>query len=187
MSKYEHLFSYIYPFSFLIWEVFHQILWTSWMSFSIIITLFACILHWFAPSMRLTSYSIAAFCKVKRAVALNLNFPFCCWAISLTHYVKCNLWIKNPNWLLKLSNFSQGYSVWPRSSHLLCGEPRCLFVLPLPICFLLFLLPFSVLASLLILALSTFSLSLFLGCISFLPCIQFCCFFFLTVNWFSLS
>ena len=109
------------------------------MSFGINITPFACITHRFVSSKRLTTYTSATSHKLRRAVAWNLNSPFCCWAISLIHHTRDNLQIKNPIdfWHFQISHRASAQS---KSSPLLRGEPRCLWVLPPPIFFLLSLL-----------------------------------------------
>ena len=128
----------------------------------------------------------AASCKVMRAGAWNPNSPFCCWAISLIHCMKGNLWIKNP---IDFWNFPMSHRATVASLDLLLFLAGSLDVFGLSFSHLFPSLPssFSVLASLLILALSPFSSSLCLGCTSSLPFIQLLvslCYFFLDSNWF---
>ena len=106
------------------------------MSFGINRTLFACTVHRFASLKRLTTYTSATSCSMRRAVAWNWNSPLCCWVISLTHCMDGSFQIRNQIFF-KFANLLQGHSAQPKSS-LFCGELRCLWIFLLPT-FLVFL------------------------------------------------
>ena len=150
------------------------------MAVSINVSLFACTAHRFASRKWLTMYASAASCRVRRAVGWNYNsapsllgnFPHPLHEGQLLDKETCEFFLH-----LQISC----RATVPSLNLLLSwGEPRCLWVLPLPTFFLLLSLlwPLSTLSP----ALSTIFPSLYLGYISYYLCTQllrpFCCLFF---------
>ena len=105
------------------------------------VSLFVCTAHRFASSKRLTRYASTTSCRVRREVSWNFNSPLCCWAISLTHCTNGSIQIRLPIIFFLNLQILQGHNAQPKSS-LFCGEPSCLWVVPLPT-FLLFSLLWS--------------------------------------------